>query len=91
MEKVIQGWRYWRRHGPYRLRYPKFQDTTLFMTLALWLCTLPVLAMFIPPFLGWEVTAYLAGFLLVADLVACLVLCAFRLPEGRKADNGKED
>lgn len=59
--------------------YPKFQDTTLFLTLALWLCTLPVLALVALPFLGWKMTAYLAGGLLVIDLIVCWFVCTFRL------------
>ena len=67
--KHLPGYR-----GPSHLR---FQDTTLFLTLAMWLCILPLLAILALPFLGWKVTIYLAGFLLVADLVACWFLCTF--------------
>ncbi len=59
----------------------KFQDTNLFLALMLWLCTLPLVALIAYPFLGWKVTLYLAGFLLVADLVACWFLCTFRIPQ----------
>ena len=57
---------------------PRFQDTTLFMTLALWLCTLPVLLLLAPRFIGWELTWYVAGVLLVGELLACWTVC--RLP-----------
>lgn len=53
------------------LHHLKFQDTNLFVALMLWLCTLPLIALIAYPFLGWKVTLYLAGFLPVADLVAC--------------------
>ncbi len=82
----------WRRHlKRYSLHQrwtaTRFQDTTLFLALAMWLCILPLLAIFALPFLGWKVTIYLAGFLLVADLVACWFLCIFRLPQ--KPEGGK--
>jgi len=65
----------------------KFQDTNLFLALMLWLCMLPLLALIVYPFLGWKITLYLAGFLLIADLVACWFLCTFRLKPG--AEQGK--
>jgi len=58
-----------------------FRGTRLFLALMLWLCTLPLLVFLAAPFLGWKVTTYLAGFLLVADLVACWFLFAFRPPK----------
>ncbi len=58
---------------------PNFRGTPLCLALMLWLCTLPLLAFLAAPFLRWKVTAYLAGFLLVADLVACWFLCRFRV------------
>ena len=70
-----------------RRGYLKFQDTTLFLTLVIWMCTVPVLAAFVLPFLGWKATAYLAGGLLLVVLVACWFLCTFRplqKPEGRE-------
>lgn len=73
---------YFKRYDSYRrLSRVRFQDTTLFVTLALWICTLPLLAIFALPFLGWKVTAYLSGFLLVVDLVACWILCTYLLTQ----------
>ncbi len=60
------------------MRRPRIQDTTLFMTLALWLCTLPVLLLIAPRFIGWTPTWYLAAVLLVGELLACWIVC--RLP-----------
>lgn len=78
----MEKWKYFKRYNPYRrFSHVRFQDTTLFLTLALWVCTLPLLAIFALPFLGWKVTLYLAGFLLVADLMACRILYTFRLPQ----------
>jgi len=72
--------KYFKRFGSYeKPRYAKFQDTTLFLTLALWLCTLPLLALLALPFLGWKLAAYLAGGLLVVDLFICWFVCTFRL------------
>ena len=56
----------------------RFQDTTLSMTLALWLCTLPVLLLIAPRFIGWQPTWYLAAILLLGELLACWIVC--RLP-----------
>lgn len=90
--------KYLKRYGSYeKLHYAKFQDTTLFLTLALWLCTLPLLVLVAVPFLGWKVTAYLAGGLLVIDLLICWFVCTFRrvskpitqIIEERKLSDGK--
>lgn len=59
----------------------RFRDTNLFLALMLWLCALPLVAILGLRFLGWEITLYLAGFLLVADLVLCWFLCNFRIPQ----------
>ncbi len=84
----MRWWRFVRRRASRETwTATRFQDTTLFLTLAMWLCILPLLAIFTLPFLGWKVTIYLAGFLLVADLVACWFLCIFRLPQ--KPEGGK--
>ena len=59
------------------MRYRHFAETPLFMALLLWVCTLPVLLLTAPRFVGWTVTWYLVGAVLVAELVACWVLCRF--------------
>ncbi len=82
-------WRHLKRYSPHqRWAATRFQDTTLFLALVMWLCILPLLAILALPFLGWKVTVYLAGFLLVADMVACWFLCTFRVsqkPKGGKS------
>ena len=60
---------------------PSFRGTPLFLALMLWICTLPLIAIIALPFLGLKITLYLAGFLLVADLIACRVLCRVRVPK----------
>lgn len=67
-----------------RLKTARFQDTTLFLAFSLWLCTLPLLALLALPFLGWQLTASLAGLLLILDLFGCWLLCVFRLPKNLK-------
>ncbi len=58
-----------------------FLEAPLFMTLVLWLCTLPAVLLIAPLFVSWRVTWYLAAALLVAELLACWVMC--RLPPWR--------
>ncbi|MBI4303235.1 MAG: hypothetical protein HY665_02705 [Chloroflexi bacterium] len=53
----------------------------MFWALIMWLCALPLLALLAAPFLGWKVAALLAGFLLIADLVICWLICRVRLPK----------
>ena len=60
----------------------RFQGTPFLIAMMLWVCTLPLLAFLAAPFLGWKATAYLAGFLLVADLVICWFICRVRIPRG---------
>ncbi len=60
----------------------KFQDTNLFLALMLWLYILPRLALVAYLLLVWEITLYLAVFLLVADLAVCRFLCTLRLTPG---------
>ncbi len=60
---------------------PRFKSTPMFLALMIWLCALPLLALVATPFLGWKITAYLAGFLLVADTVVCWFLCKVHMPQ----------
>lgn len=59
----------------------RFRDTYLFLALMLWVCSLPLIAILAFPFLGWKISLLLAGLLLLAALVACRFLCAFRPPK----------
>ncbi|MDP2730609.1 MAG: hypothetical protein Q8O55_08995 [Dehalococcoidales bacterium] len=59
----------------------KLIDIKIFLALALWVCTLPLVVIIALPFLGLKITLYLAGLLLLADLVACWFLCTFRAPQ----------
>lgn len=71
-EKLFQRW---------KRNTSIFRGTPLFMALMLWVCALPLVTILVVPFLGWSVAAYLAGFLLLADVLACFILCRFRLPK----------
>ncbi|MFH1646808.1 MAG: hypothetical protein ABID71_03825 [Chloroflexota bacterium] len=70
----------------------RFRDANLFLALMLWLCTLPLVILFGLPFLGLKITLYLAGLLLLADLLACWFLCNFRIfhkPTGEDIERRK--
>jgi hypothetical protein len=84
----MHWWRFVRRRasGETWAAY-RFRDTNLFLALMLWLCTLPLVAIIALPFLGLKVTLYLAGFLLLADLVACWFLCNFRVLQKPTGEN----
>ncbi|OGO30178.1 MAG: hypothetical protein A2Z29_07815 [Chloroflexi bacterium RBG_16_56_11] len=75
-------WKYQNKSDPcQRLGTPRSGSTPMFWALIMWLCALPLLSLLAAPFLGWKVTAYLAGFLLVADLVICWRICRVRIPK----------
>ena len=75
-------WKYQGTGNQYRTwAIPKLPTTPMLMSLMIWLCALPVLALVAAPLLGWQIAIYLAGFLLVADIVACWFLCRVRLPK----------
>lgn len=77
----MRWWKSLKRHSPNETwTLYRFRDTSLFLALMLWICALPLVAILGRRFLGWEITLYLAGFLLVADLVVCWFLCNFRIP-----------
>lgn len=80
--RTLMWWRDQNRNSPYqRWLRPKISLTPMFWALVLWLCALPLLALLAAPFLGWKVAAFLAGALLVADLVICAYICRVRLPK----------
>ena len=73
--------RYQSRSSPYqRWVRPRFSSAPMFWALFMWLCALPLLALLAAPLLGWKVAAFLAGFLLVADLVICWFICRVHIP-----------
>lgn len=54
-----------------------FHDTTMFLTLMLWLCALPIVLLVTLPFFGWQggITAAVITFLIV--LALCWGICLF--------------
>ncbi len=52
-----------------------FQDTTMFLALAVWMCVLPLVLVFTLPFFGWQggLTAIVVTFLLA--LALCWAVC----------------
>ncbi len=52
-------------------------DTTLLLTMFLWLCALPFILLFTVPFFGWQVGILVAAIALFAALVICYRLCYF--------------
>jgi hypothetical protein len=61
----------------------------MLLTLVLWLCTLPVLLAIAPFFLGWRVSLYLSGIVLIAELLLCWGVCWF--PATRNVLRGTDD
>lgn len=53
------------------------QDTTLLLTLFLWLCALPFILLLTVPFFGWHVGILAAAIALFVGLVICHALCYF--------------
>jgi hypothetical protein len=53
---------------------------TMTLTLALWLCSLLVIGLFVAPFFGIKLAGIAALGLLVLLLAACWSLCVYRLP-----------
>ncbi len=54
-----------------------FHDTTMLLSLGLWLCALPIVLLLTVPFFGWQVGLGAAIITLLAALVACWGICYF--------------
>ncbi len=54
-----------------------FQDTTMFLALAIWMCAVPLVLVFTLPFFGWQggLTAAMVTFLLA--LALCWAVCLY--------------
>ncbi len=57
------------------LRRLGFQSDTMALTLVVWLCSLPLVAIFVIPFFGLKVAAGVAVGLLVFALIVCWGIC----------------
>ena len=64
-----------------------FHDTTMFLTLMLWLCVAPFVVLLTFPFFGWQgsITAVVITFLIA--LALCWSICLFpKTPEERNTN-----
>lgn len=53
--------------------------TTMLLTVLVWLCTLPLVALVVWPFFGWQVAGLVALGMLLLLLPICWGICWFRL------------
>ncbi len=56
-----------------------FRLEDMALTLVLWLCSLPLVGLFILPFFGLKVAAIAAVALFIAAMVACWGICSWKL------------
>lgn len=56
---------------------------TMLMTLVLWMCTLPLLALFILPVFGLNIAVGGAIALFLVDLAICWSVCSWKIYRGR--------
>lgn len=54
-----------------------FQDTTMFMTLMVWICIVPFVVLFTLPFFGWQGGLTAAVITFIIALIVCWGICAF--------------
>lgn len=52
-------------------------DTTMLLTLFVWLCALPFILLLTVPFFGWQLSILAAIIALVVVLIVCYALCYF--------------
>lgn len=52
-------------------------DTTMLLTLFLWLCALPFVLLLTVPFFGWQLGILTAAIALLMVLVVCYAVCYF--------------
>ena len=52
-------------------------DTTMLLTLFLWLCALPFVLLLTVPFFGWQLGVLAAAIALFIALIICYALCYF--------------
>jgi len=54
-----------------------FHDTTMFLSLVLWLCITPFVLLFTVPFFGWQSSVTVAILLFFIALALCWGVCIF--------------
>lgn len=58
------------------------QDTTLFLTVMLWVCVTPLVLVVIVPLFGWEAGLVAVALTLLIALALCWGICVFpKIPE----------
>ena len=61
----------------------------MLLALAVWLCSLPLVALLIGPWLGWPAALTAAAVLLVVALLACWGACGWKTVVRRPGGNDK--
>ncbi|MEW6232526.1 MAG: hypothetical protein AB1566_09470 [Chloroflexota bacterium] len=56
---------------------PQVQSVPMLMTIIVWLCTLPLIGIFVWPFFGLQVALTSAAGLFIVMMAACYALCAW--------------
>jgi hypothetical protein len=56
------------------MKLSKYSET-MALAFMVWLCSLPLIALFILPFFGWQTAVALALMMLVVLLMICWALC----------------
>jgi hypothetical protein len=54
-----------------------FDDMAL--AIALWMCSLPLMGLFLLPFVGWKISLFAAAALLLGDLIICWGVCSWKI------------
>ena len=60
-----------------RVIFGGFQDTTMFLTLVIWLCVVPFVLLFTLPFFGWQGGLTAAVITLFLALALCWGVCFY--------------
>lgn len=59
-----------------RINY-RFDD--MILAVVVWMCTLPLIGLFVLPFLGWKVSLLVATGLLITLLIICWGICGWKI------------
>ncbi len=57
-----------------------FHETTMLLTVGLWLCVLPFIFLFTQPFFGWQGSLTAAAVSFLAALALCYGVCLYPKP-----------
>lgn len=73
-------------HMRFQRLLARVQSTPLLLALVVWLCTVPLLLLLGGWLLSWPATVTVIVLVLLAELVACWLIC--RTPRLRSSDSG---